>query len=106
VGLVLAGLASAVLFGGRWHGGPAAAYRAPVESAPADARLEPDGHFGGGGTYGWRGHHHFWGFPFMFLACFLPLLPLFFFMKMMHWRGHRGWHHGHHGHHQAQPPIV
>jgi 4-amino-4-deoxy-L-arabinose transferase-like glycosyltransferase len=107
VGLVLAGLASALLFGGRWHRGAGPAYRAPVESAPADANPESgwraDGRFTGG-YYGhdWHRPHFFWGFPFM-LMCFFPLIPLFFFMMMGRRRWHRGWHHRHH---QAQPPIV
>lgn len=58
-------------------------------SADTEYRAPYDG-------YGWRGHHHFWGFPFLLLACLFPFLfvgLVFGLVRRMCWHSRRGWHH-------------
>lgn len=64
--------------------------------------------------YGWRGHHHFWGFPFLLLSCLFPFVFIavvagivrrMFWQRHWHggWGGHPGW--GHHRRGEPGEPV-
>ena len=102
LGLLVAGLASMFLFGGRWYGAPNVAPQPSSESAQGNSgAVNPntvDGPAYGYGP-GWYGPHlGFWGFmalPFFFvLRCLIPLLIIgFIFSIFRHLMWRRRWGH-------------
>jgi len=121
LGLLVAGLVSMFLFGGRWYAPPSAAPQTSSESAQGNSgSVNPNTVNGSAYGYygpGWYGPHWgFWGFlafPFFFvLRCLLPLLIIGFifslFRRLM-WRrrwGHRWGYRRGYWDYPTQPPTV